>query len=77
MADKLTDVNKRVPSGLKCSNCGKQFGKTYGWLKTHDYFVCDCGERTDWRPEKFVNVVKGIAKGRIEIIKEARRIFKR
>ena len=73
----LTGINKRVPSGLKCANCGKQFGKTYGWLKTHDHFVCDCGERTDWRPEQFVEVVNGIAKGRIEIIKEARRSFKR
>ena len=77
MADKLTDINKLVPSGLKCANCGKQFGKTYGWLKTHDHFVCDCGERADWRPDKFVDIVKDIAEGRIEIIKEARRIFKR
>ena len=74
---KLTDVNKRVPSGLKCSNCGKQFGKTYGWLKTHYHFVCDCGERTDWRPEKFVEIVEFITEERAKIINEARSMFNR
>ena len=77
MADKLTDINKRVPSGLKCANCGKQFGKTYGWLKTHDHFVCDCGERTDWRPEKFVEIVEFITEERAKIINETRSMFNR
>ena len=77
MADKLTDINKRVPPGLKCSNCGKQFGKTYGWLKTHDHVVCVCGERTDWRPEQFVEVAKGITEERVKMTQKIRRALKR
>ena len=73
---RLADVDK-VVAGLKCSNCGKQFGKTYGWLKTHDHFVCDCGERTDWRPEKFVKIVEAIAEERSKMVKEVRRALKR
>ena len=77
MAGKLSDINSRIPSNLKCSNCGKDFGKTYGWLKTHDHFVCDCGERADWRAEKFVNIVEGIAEERAKMIKKYRGTFNR
>ena len=73
---KLTDIDK-VASDFKCANCGKKIGKAYGWLKTHDHLVCNCGFRNQWRPDKFVNVVKDIAEVRMKIIKEARRILKR
>ena len=72
-----TDINKLVPPGLKCSNCGKQFGKTYGWLRTHDRFVCVCGERTEWEPDAFVNLLDDISKERANINKEVKRIIKR
>ena len=64
-------------SGLKCSNCGKKFGKTYGWLKTHDNFICGCGERTEWRPEQFADIVEFITEERAKIINEARSMFNR
>ena len=73
---KLTDVD-RVVSGLKCSNCRKKFGKTYGWLKTHDNFICGCGERTEWRPEQFADIVKCITEERAKMIKKVRRALKR
>ena len=77
MADKLTNIDKLVPSGLKCANCGKKFGKTYGWLKTHDHFVCVCGEGADWQPEHFIEIVKGVSEERAKMVKKLRRTLKR
>ena len=71
----LTDPNTIIPS-LKCSNCGKKIGKTYGWLKSNDHFVCDCGARTEWSPDQFLDVVKGITVERAKAIKKIRRALK-
>ena len=76
-SDKLSDINLHIPSGLKCSNCEKKLGKTYGWLKTHNHFVCICGARKDWRPEQVSNVVKDVAKFRADGIKKIRRALTR
>ena len=72
-----TDINKRIPPGFKCSNCGKKFGKTYGWLKTHDHIVCVCGIRKEWEPDEVVNLLDDIDKTRANINKEVKRIIKK
>ncbi len=71
----LTDPNTIIPS-LKCSNCGKKIGKNYGWLKSNDHFVCDCGARTNWSSDQFLDVVKGITEERAKAIKKIRRALK-
>ena len=76
MADKLTDIDK-VVSNFKCANCGKKFGKTYGWLKTHDHLVCNCGFRNQWKPEQFADIVKSGTEFRAKAIKKLRRTLKR
>ncbi len=71
----LADIDRIVPS-LECSNCGKKLGKTYGWLKTHDHFICNCGARNTWNPEQFSEIVKTITKDRAQMIKKIRRSLK-
>ena len=75
MALPLRDPNSVIPS-LKCSNCGKKIGKNYGWLKSNDHFVCDCGARTDWSPDQALDVVKGITEERAKAINKIRRALK-
>ena len=51
-----------VVSALACTNCGKQFGKTYGWLSTHDHVVCgDGGLRYAWRPDDILQMLEGVS----------------
>ena len=75
MALTLTDPNSVIPS-LKCSNCGKKIVKNYGWLKSNDHFVCNCGARTEWKPNQFLDVVKGITEERAKVINKIRRALK-
>ena len=46
-----TSFDDLLPS-LKCQSCGLAFNKTNGWLQAHDYLICGCGHRTEWRPEQ-------------------------
>ena len=73
---KLTDINSAV-APMKCSNCEKKFGKTYGWLKAYAHLICDCVTRTDWSPEELVDVVKRVTETRAKAIEKFRQILKR
>ena len=76
MNDKLTDLNS-VVSSFPCGKCGKKLGKTFGWLKTHDHFVCVCGARNEWSTDQVVDGINEITKSRAKEIKQLRRAFKR
>ena len=71
----LTDLNSIIPS-LECANCGKKIGKTFGWLKAHDHFVCGCGARTTWRSDQIADGVKKMTEFRAKGIKKIRRTLK-
>lgn len=32
---------------IECPKCGKEFSKTFGWIKSHPDFSCDCGQSFD------------------------------
>ncbi len=58
-----TDINDLIPS-YPCGNCGKELGKSYAWMKSHNHFVCDCGARNEWFPDDIEELVQGIMKFR-------------
>ena len=71
----MTHLDDIVPS-YPCGNCGKQFGKTFGWMKAHDHLVCDCGTRNEWLPDDIIEGLRRVAKERDEVIAKIRRANK-
>ncbi len=51
-----TDIDGLIPS-YPCGNCGKELGKSYAWMKSHDHFTCGCGARNEWLPD---DIIEGV-----------------
>ena len=71
----MTDLDSIVPS-YPYGNCGKHLGKTFGWMKSHDHFVCDCGACNEWSPDDLVKGLRRAAKERDDMIAKIRRANK-
>ena len=66
----------QVVSSYPCRNCGKEFGKTFGWLKSHGHVVCECGALNKWSPDEIDDGIRRFTETRDEAIAKVRRALK-
>ena len=69
----MTTAIERVIPSFGCRNCGQKFGKTFGWLKSHDHLICNCGARNEWSPDEIVEGIGSYTKTVEEIRKSLKR----